>query len=157
MMKKMFRATMLAQIQAYLDNPKILELLQKSPPKKGWIHHLRKALGMTTYQLATRVGCAQSNIIAAEQREHNGRITIETLDSIAKAMHCRCVYLFVPKEPLRELLEDQAKQIAKKRIAATSHSMHLEEQGLSAKQLKHQEEELVRELLSGNSKHLWEE
>lgn len=148
---------MLSQIQEYLDDPKILTLLKNAPPKNGWINHLRKALGMTSYQLARRLGCAQSNIIAMEKREREGRITIETLNNIAKAMHCRCVYLLVPEKPLHELLEDQAKKLAKKQISSAGHSMRLEEQGLGNKQLKQQEEALMRELLKDSNKRLWED
>ncbi len=72
-------------------------------------------------------------------------------------MNCKLVYCLVPLEPLNKILERQARAIAKKRIKIINHSMSLEEQGLNAKQLKQQEDDLVKELLQANPKKLWDD
>ena len=154
-MKRFFQKTMLEQVQADLDNP--LELSKKSTPKAGWIRIIRQTFGMTSYQLAKRIGCAQANVMALERREKAGTITLNALEQTAKAMNCRLVYFLVPEKPLIQIMEDQARIIAKKKLKTVSHSMKLEQQGLSSKQTKRQEDALVKELLQGPSKYLWEE
>ena len=71
------------------------------------------------------------------------------------AMNCKLVYCLIPIEPFDKLLEEQAKLLAKKRIELINHSMKLEQQGLTQKQLKQQEDDLVQELLQGNPKKIW--
>ena len=154
-MKKLFRQTMLKQLQSNFD--KLQVLINLTTPKDGWIKTIRTALGMTSYQLAKRMGCSQANIIAAEQRERGGRITLEKLEEIAQSMHCRCVYAFVPEKPIAKILEDQAQAIAQKRLAATRHSMKLEQQEVSDKHLSSQEEAIVNDLLNEHPDQLWED
>lgn len=143
------------QVQEDIANP--LELSKKQRPKSGWIKIIRQALGMTTYQLAKRIGCSQSNVIALERSEKAGTITLNSLEQTAKAMNCRCVYFFVPEKPLSNLVEDQARIVAKKQLKTVGHSMALEQQGLTQQQGKSQEDALVEEILKGTLKNLWEE
>ena len=154
-MKPLFQKTMREQIQEDLDNP--LELSKKPTPKAGWIRIIRQAFGMTTYQLAKRIGCSQSNVMALERSEKAGTITLKALEQTAQAMNCRIVYFFVTQKPLSQLTEDQARIIAKKQLKSVEHSMALEKQGLTPQQSKNQEDALVRELLQGNLKNLWGE
>lgn len=154
-MKQLFQETMREQIQADIDNP--IELTKKPTPKSGWISLIREALGMTSYQLAKRLGCTQSNITALEQREKSETITLKTLGQTAKAMNCRLVYFFVPEKPLNQTIENQARRLARKQLKAVGHSMALEQQGLSHPQTKKQEDALVKELLQGPLKQLWED
>lgn len=150
-----FKKLMRQQVQESLEAFK--ELAKKPIPKKGWVRTIREALGMSSYVLAERMGCSQSNIASIEQREQKGTITLETLDQVAKAMDCKLVYCLVPLESLNDILEKQAKMLARKRVKIINHSMSLEQQGLSSKQLKQQEDDLVQELMQGNPKRLWNE
>jgi len=154
-MKVLFQKTMREQIQEDLDNP--LELTKKPTPKAGWIRVIRQALGMTTYHLAKRIGCSQANVMALERREKAGSITLNALEQTAKAMNCRLVYFFVPEKALSQLMEDQARIIAKRRLKTIGHSMALEQQALTPQQAKKQEDALVEELLQGHPKDLWGE
>ncbi len=133
----------------------LLILTRKSIPQKGWIRTIRDALGISSYVLADRFGCSRANITKMEQREKKKTISLETLEQAAQAMNCKLVYCLVPIEPLNKLREKQARSLAKKRINLINHSMKLEQQGLSKKQLKQQEDDLVQELLQGNPKKLW--
>lgn len=153
-MKQLFQKTMCEQIQESLDKPG--ELSKQSTPKTGWIKVIRQALGMTSYQLAKRANCTQSNIMALERREKAGTISINSLNQAAKAMNCRVVYFFVPEKTLNQVMDDQAHLIAKKQLQAVSHSMALEQQAITKQQTKEQEDSLAKELLNGNPKHLWE-
>lgn len=153
-MKKSFKKMALEQVQEELNS--LAGLAQKSKPSVGWIQTIRKALGMTTYQLANKMKCSQSNIISMENREKKNTISLKMLEEAAQAMNCRLVYCFVPQKPLDEMLKEQAHLVAKRRLKSVSHSMSLEKQGLSEKQLKQQKDDVVQELLQGDPKHLWE-
>lgn len=148
-----FKKLMREQVQESLNN--FLELTKKPVPKKGWIRTIREALGISSQVLANRLGCTRANVSTIEQRERKGTITLETMERVAQALNCKLVYCLVPLEPLEKILEKQARIIAKQRIKIINHSMKLEQQGLTAKQLQQQEDDLVQELLRGNPKALW--
>jgi predicted DNA-binding mobile mystery protein A len=152
-MSDIFKKLMREQVQDSLNA--FAELAQKPVPKKGWIRTIRDALGMSSAVLADRLGCSRANISTTEQREKQGTITLNTLEDFAKAMNCKLVYCLIPLETLDKTLEKQARKIAQKRTKIINHSMALEKQGLNPKQLKQQEDDLVRELLRGNPKTLW--
>jgi len=153
--RNIFKKMMREQIQEGLEN--LADLAQKPPPQGGWIQVIRKALGITTYQLAKKMGCSQSNIVASERREKAGNISLKSLSNAAQAMDCRLVYFFVPNKPLNQLLKEQAQKIARQRLKSIGHSMELEQQGLSPKQTLKEENDLVQELLKGNLSSLWED
>ena len=55
-------------------------------PPRGWAKAIREALGMTTRQLAKRMGAAPSRVSAIEKAEMTGAITLKTLRETAEAM-----------------------------------------------------------------------
>ncbi len=126
-------------------------------PKLGWIRTLRKALGMTTAQLAKKLNVNRSRVIRIEQDELENALTLRTLKEVAEALECEFVYAFVPKTSLQTTIQQQAEYVAHERIARTSHSMQLEDQGVTTDFQKQQIEELTKTLLSGTPKHLWED
>jgi predicted DNA-binding mobile mystery protein A len=126
-------------------------------PGEGWVRLIRKAIGMTTGQLAKRLGVNRSRVVKIEQAEPDGSLSVRTLQEVADALNCKLVYALVPKEPLREMIEKQAKKIAAKRLGRVAHSMLLEEQSVEAKAQQEQLQELINELLAGSFKHLWDE
>lgn len=101
-------------------------------PPRGWIKAIREALGMTTKQLAQRLGVVQSRVVAIEKAETSGSITLDSLERAAQALDCRLAYMLVPRRPLQDLVEQRAKALAKNRLATTGHSMKLEAQGVDA-------------------------
>lgn len=141
------------QLQERFDQ--IKDFARKPLPKNGWIRTLRDALGLSSYALAKKLGCKAANVLSMEQREKRGNIQLETLETVAQAMNCRLVYYFIPHESLDKILENQARLIAQKKIQHVNKSMKLEAQGLTIKQLKQQEDELVQKLLHGNLRDLW--
>ncbi len=153
-MKGSFRKLMREQLQRTLNN--LRSLIATPIPQKGWIRTMREALGMSSRVFSQRMGCSQANVVALEKREKNLTISLQLLEQAAKAMHCKLVYGLVPLKPLDQILEDQARMIAKKEVHVINHSMNLEQQGLTSKQLKQQEDDLVQELLRGDSKKLWD-
>jgi predicted DNA-binding mobile mystery protein A len=151
---KLLQRAMKEQIQNYSNL--LIGALEKPRPKNGWIKVMRSVLGMSSYQLAARMDCKQSNIISFEKREREETISLKSLQHLAKALNCRFVYAFVPEKTIDEILETQAKKVIKAQMKSIEHSMDLEQQGLTPEQKKQNETMLVQELLQGNRKKLWE-
>lgn len=125
-------------------------------PSKGWVHTLRKILGMTTKQLAQRLHVDRSRVVKLESAEIEDAITLRTLRETAQALNCDLVYGFVPRIPLQDWLKEQAEFIAEKHLKTVSHSMSLEAQTVTPTEEKIQKEEIVATLLQGSFKQLWE-
>ena len=126
------------------------------PPGGGWVRAIREALGMTQAQLAARLGISRQSLQGLERAEADRRITLDSLDRLAKAMDCRLVYALVPeKGSLDGVRARKAKALADELLKSTEHSMTLEAQGVSARESKRQRELLVDELLRGSSRKLW--
>jgi predicted DNA-binding mobile mystery protein A len=87
---------------------------------------------MPQAQLAKRLGVTQRSVQSMEKGEASEGIRLETLRRAADALGCDLVYALVPREPLGETLERQARRVAASRLAACSHSMLLEEQAVSS-------------------------
>ena len=69
-MNKSFKKLMRKQVQESLNN--FMTVSKIALPRDGWIQTIRKALGISSYVLADRVGCSRSNITTIEQREKKG-------------------------------------------------------------------------------------
>ncbi|MCH8136641.1 MAG: mobile mystery protein A [Proteobacteria bacterium] len=126
-------------------------------PPRGWVRAIRQALGMTTAQLAKRIGVSQPRAVEIEQAEKNRAITLDSLERAARAMHCKLVYAFVPQQPLQELVEERARVIAKERLAITSHHMALEAQPVSSEDEKAQFEQLLKQIVEKAGSDIWKE
>lgn len=99
----MDRATTAATSRATLDER--LQLLGPSErytaPVRGWIKAIRGALGMSTSQLARRLGVSQPSVVALEQSEAKGSIELATLRRVAAALDCTLVYALIPQPAAR--------------------------------------------------------
>ncbi len=126
-------------------------------PSRGWIKAIREALGMTTAQLAKRIGVVQSRAVAIEQAEAKGAITLNSLEKAANALDCRLVYALVPRKPLEERVAERAEHLAKTRLKSTSHSMILEAQRVEAADEQEQLKYIIRKLIEKAGSELWEE
>jgi predicted DNA-binding mobile mystery protein A len=124
-------------------------------PAQGWLRAIRTALGMTTAQLAARLGTSQSTAAEYEKREAAGTITLETLRRAADALDCELVYTLVPRRPLRAAVEDQAARVARRKLASVAHSMALEDQALTPEAMERQVQELARKLIAQRRGELW--
>jgi len=152
-MKNEFRKIMREQVQESLEP--FSGLVNLAIPRMGWIRAIRDAIGLSSRKLAKRLDCSQANITKIEKSEREGTITLNTLEKAAQALNCKLVYCLIPEEPLEQMLENRARAIARKKIEYINHSMILEDQGLTPKQLKQQEDNLVQRLIQGNPKDLW--
>ena len=125
-------------------------------PPRGWVRAIRDALGMTTGQLAKRIGVDQSRITKLEHAEVEGSVTLKTLRQAAEGLGCTLVYAFVPNPSLEELVRARAAEIADRELARVDHTMRLENQALTPRDLKQERERLVTVLLTGNPRRLWD-
>ncbi len=126
-------------------------------PPRGWVRAIREALGLTTAQLAGRIGVSQPRVMEIEKAERTGAITLTTLERAAQALDCKLVYIFVPRKPLQELVAERARLIAKKRLSVTGHHMALEAQSVSEADEKEQFEQLLGQIIDKAGSELWKE
>jgi predicted DNA-binding mobile mystery protein A len=126
-------------------------------PSRGWIRAIREALGMTTGQLAKRLGVHQPRVIELERGEAAGNITVKSLERAAEALGCRLVYTFVPKDPLADTIRKRASVIADQQLASVEHTMRLEGQGVNDKALRQESHLRLVEKLLRRPARLWDE
>jgi predicted DNA-binding mobile mystery protein A len=125
-------------------------------PPRGWIRAIRDALGMTSRQLATRMGLSQSTVTALEQSEASDTISLKTLRQAAAALDCELVYALVPRTSLDDMVHKRASALADQHLARIHHTMRLEDQALLDSDLATQRERLIRTFLEGRASRLWE-
>ena len=143
----MNRARNAAQSRMHLDErcKELGPVTRYSPPLRGWIKAMREALGMTTAQLAKRLGMKQPSVVAIEQSEAKGTIELATLRRVAEALDCTLVYALVPNKPLETTIRDRARAFGRRRRGPVEHSMMLEDQRVRGKDAEAQLDEIVRE------------
>ncbi|MGA2148167.1 MAG: mobile mystery protein A [Bryobacteraceae bacterium] len=125
-----------------------------APPVRGWIKAIREALGMSSAQLAKRLGVKQPSVVNMEQSEARGSIELATLRRVAEALDCTLVYALVPNKPLETVVRERARGVVRKRLAAVAHSMQLEDQTVGARETEAQIDEMVRNITPSR---LWDE
>jgi predicted DNA-binding mobile mystery protein A len=126
-------------------------------PARGWIRAIRDGLGMTTSQLARRMGVRQPRITELEQGEANGKVTLQSLERAAEALGCRLVYVFVPHRPLTDMIDERALALADGQLASIEQTMRLENQSVTDRARRDEAlQRLVRELKRKPAR-LWDE
>jgi len=151
----MNKAKLAAHSRSQLDRRfnEIGPLSRFNVPVRGWIKAIRAGLGMSSQQLAKRLGVKQPSVVALEQSEAKGTIELATLRRVAEALDCTLVYALVPNQPLETIVRDRARILLRRR-APVEHSMLLEDQAVSAKDSEARLDEFVRET---NPSRLWDE
>ncbi len=126
-------------------------------PPRGWIRAIRDGLGMTTSQLAKRMGVTQPRISELERAEVAGRVSMESIERAAQAMGCRVVYALVPLAPLGDVLRKRAEVFAEREVSAIEQSMKLEDQGVGDPARREDIRRRVVEDLLRSPSRLWNE
>ena len=121
------------------------------PAKQSWIKTMRQTLGMTTRQLANRIGVTQSRVAYMERNEKN--LKVSTLEKVAQSMDCVFVPLFIPKESLDAMIKKRAKEKAAQMLRSVNQNMALENQLSSSEEIL---SDLTEELLLKNRKRIWD-
>ena len=131
---------------------------EKRPPM-GWLKAVRGALGINTRQLAKRCGVQHSSILRIEKNETQNKVSIESLKKLASAMDCQLIYAIVPKtgyNSLEEIINHQTQLLANKLMKQVDHTMRLEAQGTSSKEIQNQTRKLANELKDKMDPRIWE-
>ena len=127
------------------------ESMRSLPPDGGWAKAVRQALGMSAEQLARRVGVSRATIATLERSEARGRITLASLDKLARGLGCRVAYALLPEvsTSVSGLRRARARKLAHTQVAAdaTAHD---------AAEARRRLERLTEELLAGSPRKLWE-
>lgn len=125
-------------------------------PSDGWLRAVRKALGMSTRQLANRMKITQQSADRLERNELDDSITLKRLRAAAEAVGCKLVYAFVPEAgSLEETLRAQAMKKARALIEPVNHTMVLEAQGVG--NLEEKIREKAEELMRDPNPRLWDD
>jgi len=124
-------------------------------PHKGWIRAIRGALGMSSKELASRMGVRQQTVSDMERSEQHDTIQLNTLERAAQAMNCRLVYALVPDSTLEETVSAQARRKAIQHLESVAHHSRLENQAVGEDELAIQIDELATHLASRRG--LWAE
>lgn len=126
-------------------------------PRLGWVRAIREGLGMSSPQLARRLGIRAAQSVEDMQKDEMADvITLQTLRKLARALECELVYALVPRRSIDDIRRDQATSVAKRLIKRVSHSMSLEDQAVSREAERRELERRVEKLLAGNPKALWD-
>ena len=143
----MKKARLAAQSRAQLDKrfEQIGPIARYDLPVRGWIRAIRESLGMTTKQLANRLGVKQPSVVAMEKSEAKGTIELATLRRVAEALNCTLIYALVPNKTLEATIRDRASVFERRRREPIEHSMRLEDQSVKAKNLEARLDEVLRE------------
>lgn len=133
-------------------------MLNEPVPPSGWVKAIRGSLGITIRQLADRMGVGHGSISQLEKREPKKKVTLELLERAAAAMDCKLVYAIIPREAgvtLEEIIERRALETASKILKAVGHTMSLEAQGTTEKELQKEIERIARELKESGDPRIW--
>ena len=117
-------------------------------PHRGWIRAIRDALGMSSRELASRMGVRQQTISDIERSEQHHTIQLKTLERAAQAMNCQLVYALVPNTPLEETVNIQARRKAVQHLESVAYHSRLEDQAVGEDELATQIDELAAQLAS---------
>lgn len=126
-MRNNFRHLRLNQLDRSLGPYRVAGKILRPP--KGWIRAIRQALGVSSGELARRLGTSRQLPLQLEKGEAADSITLRSLRGVADALDCDLVYALVPRaDSMQELIETRARAKAKKNVLDVEHSMALEDQ-----------------------------
>ncbi len=124
-------------------------------PRGGWLRAIRESLGRSVRAQAALLGISPSTLQKSEVSEADDRITLGQLRKLASGLDCELVYALVPREPLQNMVEARADELARKEVMSVAHTMSLEDQRPSDGFLERKVADRKRELLSGSWSRLW--
>ena len=130
-------------------------LADEPRPHKGWIRAIRDAIGMSSTELAARIGVSQQSVSQMEHSEVRDTITLDTLRRAANALNCDLVYVLEPRTSLDEAVREQAHKKAARHLAPLAHHSRLEDQALTDNDEAAQLEEFASQFI--DRKGLWTE
>jgi predicted DNA-binding mobile mystery protein A len=131
--------------------------LNVSVPSKGWIRAIRDVLGMNGRQFADRLDVTRQRSDQIENEECSGSLTLKAMRRIAESLDCVFVYGLVPRTSLDDIVRNQAKNVATKRLAWADHTMSLEGQSLTQEENKKILADMIEALMETLPANLWDD
>jgi predicted DNA-binding mobile mystery protein A len=106
--------------RAYLDArlERLALVVEEPNPRRGWIREIRDALGMSSTDLAGRLGTSQSSVSELERSEVHDSIKLGSLRRVADALDCDLFYFLAPRSTLDDAVRTQARQQAERLLAS---------------------------------------
>ncbi len=144
------RLTNCAEVASQADQPAPLD---RESIGTSRIRKIRRALGMSTEDLGLRLGISGPGVVQLEQSEASETIRLNSLIKAANALNCDVHISIVPRVPLQQMVEDQARSLAHEIAMRVGNTMALESQAVSSEFLHSQIEEIYQQLLV--SRGLW--
>jgi predicted DNA-binding mobile mystery protein A len=117
------------------------------------------ALGLTTAQLAKKIGTQAPGINQFENNEITKKATLGSLDRAARAMNCQLVWAIIPGPgygSLSEIVEYRAGKLAEKIVKTVDQTMNLEAQGIHSEISAKKIIELTMDLIRDGDSRIWE-
>ena len=93
-MRSQFRNLQLNQLDRRLEPYRAAQKVSR--PAKGWLRAIRQALGVSSGELARKLGTSRQLPLQLEKAEAEDRITLKSLRAMANALDCELVYALVP-------------------------------------------------------------
>ena len=121
-------------------------LAELARPHTGWIRALRDALGMSSADLARRMGVSQQRIPAIERGEQNMAIKLDTMLRAADALDCTLVYALIPRSSLNDMVTAQAQRKATVQVRRVTQHSRLEDQQPTPDDIAAQIDDLAADL-----------
>ena len=149
-MRSEFRNLRLKQLDRALEPYRAAREVPR--PSKGWMRSIRQALGVSSGELARRLGTSRQLPLQLEKGEAEDRITLKSLRAAANALDCDLVYALVPRAgSMKELIESRARTEARNRVVGVEHSMALKNQAVGRidEAVEAETRRLVRKRTSG--------
>lgn len=135
----------------------LLPLHELEVPKEGWIALIRKTLNMSLRQLGQRLSVTPQGMKKIESNEADGGITLNALREAGDALNMKLIYGFIPKEgSVEKMIENRAKDLARKIVMRTSTTMKLEDQENSSQRINEAIADMAEEFKRGMPKSLWD-
>ena len=154
-MRQKTQKLLLEQTDKKLKNYSSLSNL--SVPDMGWLRLIRKSLNVSLTQLASKLNISPQSVRAIEERERAGSLTIKSLRSAAEALNLKFIYVLLPKEKsLQAMINKRALELAREIVLRTSHTMKLEDQGVSKERIEKAIMAKAEELKNEMPKLLWD-
>ena len=151
----MFKQIIQEQYRSKINQ--LIDFKRISRPKEGWIRTFRKALGMSSPQLAERLDVSKSQASQMERMEVEDRITLKQLRRVAEVLDCDLQYALVPRKSIGEMIRDRAMLKASQLVKKTDVQMKLEAQQLSNELLQLNIEAEAERLLREMPRDLWKD
>jgi predicted DNA-binding mobile mystery protein A len=154
MTKHTFRMLAIRQLDCTLGA--FRQLLAHHRPASGWVATVRQTLGMSTRQLAERMGEPASRVHSIEKGEVDGKATLEAIGRAAEALNCTLVYALVPNKSLEEFLNETATKAVTSRAEYVNHHMALEDQRVADERLQQLIRDEVAAMLVESPQSVWD-